>query len=158
MAKTRSQGATRTSIYTLLDDARQELMASLEGLTEEQMAAPLDGGWSVKDILAHVAMWDEMELLDMRRIARGDRPVLDSFDHPIIDEWNRVQFVLRKDFSLKQVLSELLETRQAIADFLGSVRDEQLLTGYIPMAFAHSARHDQRHAAQIRDWREREGI
>jgi hypothetical protein len=155
---TQSSASTRTSIYTLLNDARQELMTSIERLSQEQMDTPLPDGWSGKDILAHVAMCDEMELPDMRRVARGDKPVLDSFDHPIIDEWNRVQFVLRKGFSLKQVLSELLETRQAIMDFLGSVRDEHLLTGYIPMACIHSARHDQRHATQIRDWREKEGI
>lgn len=122
------------------------------------MEAPFSDGWSVKDILAHVAMWDEMELSDMRRAARGDQPAFESFDYPFIDQWNHIQLVLRSRFPAKQVLAELTESRQAIMDFLSSLPDELLATGYIPMACMHSIHHDQRHAEQIRDWRQREGV
>ena len=148
--------ATRSSISALLDDARRELLQSFQGLTDEQMTAPLPDGWSVKDILAHVAMWDEMELPDMRRAARGDQPAFESFDYPFIDQWNHIQLVLRSRFLAKQVLTELTESRQAIMDFLSSLPDELLATGYIPMACMHSIRHDQRHAEQIRGWRQQE--
>jgi hypothetical protein len=122
------------------------------------MEAPLPDGWSVKDILAHVAMWGEMELLDMRRAARGHKPVLESFGNSYIDQWNHIQFLLRKGFGLEQVLAELGQTRRAILEFLDSIEDERLSTGYIPMACMHSISHDRRHAAQIRDWRQKEGV
>ena len=64
---------TANDICTLLDDARKELMTSINGLAEDHMEAPLADGWSVKDILAHVAMWEDAALPDMRRAARGAR-------------------------------------------------------------------------------------
>ena len=158
MAKTQSQDATRASLSALLDDARQELTASLQGLTAEQMEIPLPEGWSVKDILAHVAMWNEVELADMRRASRGDKPALASFDSPLVDKWNEVQFAVRKAFPLGQVTRELMETRNALTEFLASLQDGQLISGYIPVACMHSARHDQRHAAQIRASRQKASI
>ena len=149
---------TRVSTLSLLDESRQELLASFQGLSQDQLQAPLPEGWSVKDILAHVAMWNEVELADMRRASRGDKPALASFDSPLVDKWNEVQFAVRKAFPLGQVTRELTERRNALTEFLGSLQDGQLISGYIPVACMHSARHDQRHAAQIRASRQKASI
>jgi hypothetical protein len=149
---------TRSRINSLLEEARHELSASFEGLSGDQMEAPKADGWSVKDVLAHVAMWNEMELGDMRRVVRGHQPTLERFDYSFIDDWNDIQLRLRKGFPLRQVLDELSESRDGMMEFLLSAPDEMLATGYIPMACMHSIRHDQRHAADIRNWRQEERI
>ena len=159
MVKTQTS-ATRASLCALLDDARRELLASFHGLADEQMELPLPDGWSVKDILAHVAMWDEMELPDMRRAARGSVRVLDGLDEDesLVDRWNEVQFRLRRRLPVKQVLTELSGERASIIEFLQSVPEECLTSGFIPTACAVQARHDRDHAQQIREWRQTQGI
>jgi hypothetical protein len=149
--------ATRTSISALLDDARRELLASFQGLTEEQMTVPMLEEWSVKDVLAHVAMWEEVALPDMRRAARGDKTALDAWDHSFTDQWNHMQFALRKGFPLRQVLTELAEMRLGTMEILGSVEEARLVSGFIPSTCAIHARHDREHAEQIRSWRQKQG-
>ncbi len=150
---------TRTSLLALLDNARQELLTSFQGLAEEQMETPALDGWSVKDMLAHVAMWDEMELPDMRRAARGRARVLDALDdaYQLVDRWNDIQFALRKTLPLEQVLAELDEARHEIMRFLASVAEEHLTSGFVPAACAIQADHDREHAGHIRAWREKQG-
>ena len=151
---------TRASLCALLEDARHELLAAFDGLPDEQMEVPLPDGWSVKDILAHVAMWDEMELPDMRRAARGSARVLDGLDEDetLVDLWNEVQFRLRRRLPVKQVLMELEEARASVIEFLEAVAEERLTSGFVPAACVIQSRHDRQHAAQIRDWRQTQGI
>ena len=157
MAKTQSQDATRASLSALLDDARQELTASLQGLTAEQMEIPLPEGWSVKDVVAHVAMWEEITLPDMYRAMRGRHTVTGSWEGPF-DDWNDIQFELRRDFPLAQVMEELAETRRATLEALRAAPEARLTSGFIPVTCAIYAQHDREHAAQIRDWRQKASI
>jgi hypothetical protein len=145
---------THTRIVRLLNDARNELMMSVQCISEEQTEAPGPDGWSVKDILGHVAMWEEMALSDMRRAARGDKTALDAWDHSFDDQWNHIHVVLRKRFPLGQVLRELAEMRRATIEALGSVQEDQLTSGFIPSTCAVHARHDRDHAKQIRELRQ----
>jgi hypothetical protein len=149
---------TVTGICTLLDDARRELMTSIGGLAEDQTEAPLADGWSARDILAHVAMWEETALPDMRRAARGDRTALGNWNQSFTEQWNRIHSALRKSFPLRQVLAELAESRRGTVDFLGSLDVERLASGFIADTCAIHAKHDREHAEQIRNWRQQQGV
>ncbi len=150
--------ATRATLVALLDEARRELMTSVQGLSEGQMETPGPDGWSVKDILAHVAMWEETALADMRRAVRGDTTALDAWDHSFDDQWNHMHMVLRKSFPLQQVLRELAETRRATIEILGSLQDVQMTGGFMPSTCAIHAKHDRDHAEQIRVRRQQDRI
>jgi hypothetical protein len=141
-----------------LDGARQDLMESIQGLTDAQMQIPSPEGWSVKDILAHVVMWEETALPDMRRVGRGDEAALDAWDHSLNDQWNHIQVTLRRRFPLEQVMRELAEARQSTVDFLRTVGEDRLDSGFIPNTCAIHARHDRDHGAQIRRWRQEQGL
>ena len=39
---------------------RTELLAAIDGLSDEALVEPSLDGWSVKDHLAHIAHWDEI--------------------------------------------------------------------------------------------------
>ncbi len=149
--------STRASFRALLEDTRRELLASFEGLDAKQMETPLPNGWSVKDILAHVAMWDEADVADMHRAARGHKTRWGHWT-PLVDRWNEVEFALRKEFPLEQVLAELAEARQGLVEFVDGVPEELLASGFIPSACVVQARHDRVHAAQVRNWRDSQAI
>lgn len=145
-------------LISLLGQARLELLRAAEHLTDAQLERRDIDTWSVKDILAHVAMWDELELLEMRRSVRGGVSIFEHrFDRSLIDRWNEIQLSLRKDIPLVQVREDLELAREEIIKFLGSLRASSL-TPFISTACAVQAQHDRDHAAQVREWREREGI
>lgn len=150
--------STREEAYALLDAARCELLAAIEGLTPEKMTVPMLGEWSVKDILAHVASWEEQILPDLRRIRDGHRPALASFREQDVDQWNALIMSLRKNFPLEQVLHELDYYRRTTKEALDFLPDAAFASGFVPATCAISVHHDREHAGQIRAWRQREDM
>jgi len=146
-------------VYSLLEGARQELLAAIDGLKPEQMTVPMLGDWSVKDILAHVASWEEYSLPDFRRVAQGQVPALAAFREADVDQWNALIMGLRKNFPLDQVLHEFEYYRRATMAALDALPDERFAQGQFPFVLAIVAsQHDRDHAAQIRAWRGQEGL
>jgi hypothetical protein len=52
----------KADLLDRIQRAWSALMQTIEGLSPEQMDAPLAGGWSVKDHLAHLAAWEQFML------------------------------------------------------------------------------------------------
>ncbi len=146
------------SLVELLNNARTELLGATEGLDDDQLRRRDTDGWSVRDILAHVAMWDEMELLEIRRCVRGGASVFEHrFDEALIHQWNSIQFELRSQLPLAQVRADLDFARDELIHFVGSLAARRV-PGFVSTACAVQAKHDRDHAGHIRAWREREGI
>jgi hypothetical protein len=149
----------REEVHSLLQDAHKELLAAIDGLTPEQMAIPVVGDWSVKDILAHIVSWEEYTLLDLQRLARGHMPALASFNERDVDSFNALVMSLRRDFPLDQVMQELEANRKATIAALDALPDERLAQGRFARVWASvTAGHDHEHAEHIRNWRQKEGI
>jgi hypothetical protein len=149
----------REQILDEIAKARESFVASLEGLSDEQMTAPVVGDWSVKDLLAHLACWEEVQLPDLGRLARGDAPALVAFDIKQVDEWNAKLMSLRRHFSLEQARRELELCRQQLVDAVGRLPDSALAEGQFARSLLKiCAIHDGEHERDIREWRKREGI
>ncbi len=142
----------------MLDSTRAELLAAIEGLTPEQMNNRVVGEWTIKDLLAHVAVWEEQLLPDFRRVRDGHEPVFNSFRQADIDKWNEVLMSLRRNFSPEQAVHELAYCRQATLVAMDALPDDLFTYGFVPVTCAISARHDREHARQIEEWRWRAGI
>ena len=50
---------------------REELLAALDGISDELMIERSLDGWSVKDHLAHMALWDDVRASEVLRISAG---------------------------------------------------------------------------------------
>jgi uncharacterized protein (TIGR03083 family) len=72
--ETMSTPAAKAELLARLPPARAALEEVLATLGSEQLAAPGPRGWSVKDHLAHLAVWDQMIVAHLR----------DGSDHAII--------------------------------------------------------------------------
>lgn len=150
---------TRASIYALRDGARRELLASIEGIPPETMSGLVIGDWSVKDVLAHVAFWEEIAVPDFERAARGHKLALATFQpQKYTDLWNQIAMDLRREFPLDQVLHELHSFRKQMTQRLDALPDAAFTTVWAPTYCAISAYHDRDHAGHIREWRQREGV
>ena len=92
----------KSQILALIDGERARLDAALGHLSRERMAAPgAEGGWSVKDILAHIT-WSERELtgvLRQRAMVGSDLWNLSQ------DERNAAVYAENRDRTLDDVLA-----------------------------------------------------
>jgi len=159
---TSTSSGDRDQLVKDLEQARNELRASYQGLSDEQMTqAGAVGEWSVKDVLSHVASWEEVALPDLTRLARGDMPTLASIDlySANFDNFNALIMSLRRNLPLDQVLRELDITR---ADFMTAVSrlpDSALVEGQFGRILVQiTAEHDREHAEGIRQWRKKGGV
>ena len=145
----------RQEIIDTYRQMRAGLTAALDGLSEAQMLDRSLGEWCVKDILAHIAMWDELRVTEIERVAAGGRSVfLDMHDS---DAFNDAVAAMRWDVPLTQVRWEFDYTRRRLLEAIerapASAIDDSLY-GHAPLL----SRHDEAHTEQIIEWRKERGI
>jgi len=157
--------AGRSLWDTLVDrmaDRRAELLIACLGLDMHKLVAepvPTMGAWTVKDILAHIAAWDEIQT-DRAELALAGRKA-DII--PIeMDRRNAEIFAHRRGWSLDHVLQSLADARQRCLQVFGAASLEQLIrpfnmagqeTSLWKLALRRSY-HDAMHAEPIRTWRD----
>jgi uncharacterized damage-inducible protein DinB len=118
-----------------LNAERAKLLQSFAGLPREIIERPFAGGWSIKDVLAHVAMAESVNVAFARRMVEKDSPLqLKEFaaDYPDfpgefeLDKFNAWMTERWRKKSLDQVLAALQETRQETLAWLDTLTPEQL--------------------------------
>ena len=144
-------------VFQKLEQAWTALKESYAGLSEAQFAEPgVMGGWSIKDILAHVTTWEEEALKYLPLILSGGRPPR-YIQYGGIDAFNAQMAEQKRDLELSEVLRQLEETYRRLPDYLQGVPDEHFSR---EAPFRHRLRldtysHYLLHARAIREWRER---
>ncbi|MBI2876190.1 MAG: DinB family protein, partial [Candidatus Tectomicrobia bacterium] len=114
----------------MLEKNRGELLRSIEGLSEKQLTEePVEGVWSIKAVLDHIAAWDKEVLVGAGEIAAGKRPSLMEIED--FDACNARFVEERRQRSIQQTLEELSSARQAFIQGLkglpaGVWKDETL--------------------------------
>src|SRR5207249_914575 len=85
---------------------REGLMSAIDGLSDEQMSEPSLDGWSVKDHLAHLALWDDLRAMEVERVSAGHESAW-KFPEAQEDAFNEVGYELRRSLSAAQARWEL---------------------------------------------------
>lgn len=148
----------RTQLTDALTASREKLRSAVNGLNDEQLAEPAIDEWSVKDLLAHVASWDELVGGDLLRLQRGHAPYLGAFMYEKIDQYNDVIMAGRKTWEIPQVRHELDASRTALLSALPGLREGSLVEGQAGGTFLSLlAKHESDHAVAIAEWRAKSG-
>lgn len=146
----------RRALYARFD-------ALLAGLSEQQIQLPeVNGGWSIKDHIAHLMFWERVNLLAiLKAIAQGTNwtdPGLESTEE-VRDQTNQQVYLQNKDRSLADVLSEFQTTHQQVIEYLEKLSEEQLQTPYewlggyaITTWLSEPNGHYDEHEQYIREW------
>lgn len=158
---------TKREILHELEEARADLLASIEGLSPDAMRRPgAVGIWSVKDTLAHVAAWEAELVTALNQVENGQVPgIVDIED---IDAWNEEQYRLNVRRSLDAIRDDLTGVYRMLLRMLGDM-DEKTLTDNRqfrwmegePLAYLveeNATLHEQEHAGDIRRWRDEQGL
>lgn len=134
---------------------REELLPAIDGLSDELMTELSLDGWSVKDHLAHLALWDDLRASEVVRISAGH----DSAWRMTADQgeaYNALGYRLRLALSLDQTKWELATSRQRLLDAISSATARGLDASLYGDAGLRSL-HEAQHTGWIRRWRGERG-
>jgi hypothetical protein len=134
---------------------RTDLLAAIEGLSDEQMTEATLDGWSVKDNFAHLAFWDDLRADEVLRISAGHESALRMTEQQD-RELNALAHKLRLGLSLAQVHWELEHSRQRLEEAIAAAPPAALDPTRYGEAGLLSA-HEEEHTGYITEWRRKRG-
>ncbi len=135
---------------------RAELLATVHGLGDELMTEPSLDGWSVKDHLAHLALWDDVRASEVERISAGHASAWRMTEEQDAT-YSALGYSLRRDLSLDQVRWELETAHRRLLEAIASATPRGLDPSLYGEAGLRSS-HEAVHTGWIRHWREERGF
>jgi hypothetical protein len=118
---------TRAEALEILRNSRVRTEALIAGVDEAQMKtlAALGGGnWSVKDLIGHLAGWEELALVHIT----GQRPRHLPRAFTSADEFNAAEIERKRDWSLAKVRKDAERVRTALLAAIESMDDEHWMS------------------------------
>lgn len=122
----------------LIERIRQEYAAleqAIGRLSEEQLQAPVENGWTIKDILAHIAAWQRILL----RFHVGRRPFAEAtgiaaldYATASVETINQALYLHHKGRPLPEVLAALRQAYDDVLATVGSLDEADLFRSYTP--------------------------
>jgi hypothetical protein len=127
---------------------------AVEGIPDDRLAEDAVGHWSPKDLLGHVAFWEDWVIGHGQRIIAGEpEPEEDS------DAINQGQVAESKGASVAAQKRYRDEAHARLAAFLATIRDDEPTFPALVKALEwETYKHYDEHTDQVRAWRQREGI
>lgn len=157
----------RDEAIQLLRFSRKDLAETIAGLTEEDFSrAKAIDKWTLKDLLSHVASWDE----EMVRVLQTfTMPGESQYTYTISDKndyaaWNEDEVNSRRAKSVSEVMSEFEIARRDLIQVVEGLTDPVLNRSRMtPWGEAQTGfqlvtiqvEHDHEHADQVRSYRKK---
>lgn len=141
----------RDELLRHYEGMRRELLSAIEGLSDAHMTETSIDGWSVKDHLAHIALWDDIRAAEVTRISAG-RASAWRMTGDQDEEFNALSYELRRSLSLDQVRWEFEVSRQRLLDAIRDATPDGLDGARYGEAGLRSS-HEADHAGWIKRWR-----
>ncbi|MCS7251925.1 MAG: ClbS/DfsB family four-helix bundle protein [Thermoflexus sp.] len=155
----------KAALIRRIQEERERFLKAIEGLTPQEMSQePVFGEWTVKDILAHLAVWQGRLITALFQLEQGRRPKDLTPSEMEINALNEHFFREQRDRPLERVLADFHGTYQQLLRRLERFSEEDLVQpGRFPglseplwsLIAAYTFEHDAEHRADIERWRER---
>jgi hypothetical protein len=161
---------TKNTVIGKVITDRRRLEQNLVKLSPEEMVQPgVIGEWSVKDVLAHLADWEELYLGWLDAARKGETPEVPGYGSTWrnLDPLNQVIYEKHCHQSLESVLSYFRAVHQAFMEQLEAMTDAELFTpGYYSFTgkgqlegwYGNFAAHDRWAKTELRQWMKKKGI
>jgi len=153
--------ATKADVERELVEAWQALASAVDSFSDVELEQPgVVEGWSVKDLLGHIAFWAQEAARNLRLIAAGKA---DEVRRPVsqgaVDEWNERERRLRQGRPLYDMREEWLESFQGAMQALAAFPSEKLQEEFegrtaLELFAVDTYDHYREHLAQLAGWRQ----
>jgi len=131
-----------TDTPTTMAELRERISSSYAALehtigqlSDQQLTMPIDGSWSAKDLLAHIAAWEQV----MLHFHVGDRPFEEvtrltsvPYASTPVDQINEAFHQRDRDLPLAQVLQSFHSSHQELMTTLDRMSEADLFKLYTP--------------------------
>jgi len=147
-----TKNGTKDEMLATLQQEQAEWQRLLADLDEARMTEPFAGGWSIKDILAHLIGWRRWTIIRLQAVLQQEPNPVPPWPPELEDddEINAWIYAAYRDRSLAEVLHEDRAVFQQLADTLSAFPEGALLDrGYFDQDFDHF--HDD-HEPDMRAW------
>lgn len=143
------------AIIDQTSESQATMLRIVERIDPEQKVYP---EWKIKQVLAHLAGWDEATTASLRSFLRGGTP--DLVAHQGVDVYNANSVSTRDELPMEHIIREYKLERQKLHDALRELKEEQLDTviiypwgyeGSIERLIRNMAIHEANHAEEIED-------
>ncbi|MFW6135378.1 MAG: DinB family protein [Chloroflexota bacterium] len=146
-------------LIAALKAARDELLTSVALVPRGQRTSRrVCGAWTLRDVVGHVADWEQVAAEGLRDMATGRPP--DVAHIPDIDAWNAERAAARRDQPWEACWADLRGTRERLLEILREMSQKALRQSYpfpwdprgtaYPWARVFAA-HDREHAQGVRE-------
>jgi hypothetical protein len=153
-----SDTGPRPVLVAVLNAARHELLTAADLVPPaDRTSRPVCGHWTLKDLVGHVADWEQVGVEGLRHMAAGRSP--DIAHIPDIEAWNREHAAAREGQAWETCWVDLHETREQLLDVLQEMDQGRIDQSYLfpwgPQGTAYEwvrvfATHDREHAHDLR--------
>ncbi|MBM4416016.1 MAG: ClbS/DfsB family four-helix bundle protein [Chloroflexi bacterium] len=137
-----------------------ELMHAIDAVPEAwRTERGVLGDWSLKDLVAHLAYWQDGWAHALELVASGERPQIPGYDND--DDFNARNVAASQGESWEQVLARLRSTRErheAAVRGLRALDADRYAEGRTPHRLASAGSHDREHLPAIEAWRRAQGL
>lgn len=159
--------ADKQALVARLNDARNELLGLVRSLPPDQLeTSGAVGEWSVKDLIGHVASWEDRLLTLAQMVLNGHAGKIEWIgSDEALQAWNHKQYLRKRAWTWDETIRDLALMREEVLWNIGWTAPEQLFQQHMLDVGAVSSagllegivEHDQEHAAQLRAWIEAKG-
>lgn len=151
---------TREEMLKLIDEQYAELLARLDGVSEDSFKRPVIEWWTLKDLLGHMAMWQRVAIQFIADYKRNGVPQsLGLTGDAAVDAYNKRGVAARRDLPLARVRAELDAAHRDLVAAIQTLSDADL-TRALPAPWGEGAtlerliainsyQHDPEHLEQI---------
>ena len=159
----------KTELLEKLARNRDELLNAIAGVSEEQIATiPVAEAWTIKDVVGHIAYWEQVIHDHLRESLTEGKPhpaSPDESDNAI----NAREAAQRQTWSWQRVRAEFENARRALMETVAQMRETEFelqvpnpwwgmthLYSLAQMVEEDALSHCREHTEQIRKWRLRD--
>ena len=130
-------------------------LESFAGIADDRLSEPgACDGWSVKDLIGHVAYWDADALADIERIMTGG-----SWQPQDVDARNAAAATANANRGLNELRTEMVRLHDAVVVALRGLAPDDPRTRQICREIAEDTwQHYDEHTAHVRAWRARVAV
>ena len=126
---------SKAQLLELVHDEYAALEQAIGQLSEAQLTAPIDGSWSAKDILAHIAAWQQIMLefhIGRRPFEQAAPGIAASYQTDDVDTINEALYQRDRERALAEVLDAFRRSHQRTLATIEGMGEADLFRPYTP--------------------------